>query len=185
MRRIENESFYFKKANETFKKELIDLSTKNVKDRSSVNEQDETLAYLFNRTKKVASLISEFYYRVYGIKDSDCLTGNNTLSCEVMQERLEKILRDYEDVLKGNKGLGHSVDTRDTDTIKFSISSNSQRERRPLSINISPHPERIYRSKSPFSVYTTQTNVFTPRGLPSSRNLFTDSRGNIHTNLNN
>lgn len=174
---------HFQKSCEIFQNELQKLNCRPIKDKPILGDKDETVNFLFKRTREIAELVSSFYARVYGRDSTDTKPGTNVLSYETIQLKLEKIFRDYEWLVQKNKKNKSSLDTRDTDTDRLSTTPVSHRNRRPLSINlVPPHATQVNRSKSPVHIYVRQNSVFSPRVLLNTKSQYTDNQTNIPFN---
>lgn len=151
---MEGETNYLKISNDGLKKELMEHMQHTYKTKDESHKQEETVAYMFARTKNLSALISNFYAHFYGSTDPAPSKQENVLSFETIQTKLERIFKDYETLAKKPKRFDFSTDVGGMESAKSGFNSlNNTKDKRSVSNNIAPKAESIFRSKSPAPTY--------------------------------
>ena len=173
---MENENAFLKKNNESLKKDLFELNIQTSKAKTEANKQEETVAYLFTRTKVLSTLISSFYTHSYGVQEPEHKKQEYVLSYENMHSKLQRIFKDYEILAKKTKRFDFGTETTDSEGNRLSFNSNhNTRDRRSTSTNIAPKTESVFRSKSPAPGYTGGYHYGENNNLGVSNRIWNES----------
>lgn len=149
-KQVEAENTCLKKSNETLQKDLHDLNIQTSKIKTEAVKSEETVAYMFTRTKSLSTLISGFYAHCYGGAEPEQSKTEYVLSFESLHNKLERIFKDYETLAKKSKRFDFSTDTTESDAHRFSLNSQSNtKNRRTTSTNVMAKTNNTFRSKSP------------------------------------
>lgn len=170
-KQLENENAYFKKAHEAMKNDIIELSQQTTKVKAESVKQEETVAYMFTRTKTLSALINSFHSHCYGVKEPEQNKAEYVLSFESLHGKLERLFKDYEVLAKKTRRFDFSAIPMDTDVSKPNGNSmDATRDKRSVSNNITPKNDTAFRSKSPAPGYGG-SNPYPdkPNGFQSNR----------------
>jgi len=93
---VTSENASLKSKIEPLRKELETLTQENRRYRHELSKQEETVSYLFKRTKNLSSTISDFYQTYVAELDLN-MTQDHVLSYDNTLLKLESIFRDFVD----------------------------------------------------------------------------------------
>lgn len=150
----DSETSFLKSANESLKRELAESMQGTSKARSDAIKQEETVAYLFTRAKTLNGLITSFYNHTYGSKEVEHSKSEYVLSFEAMQQKLERLFKDHENLIKAPKRFDF-VEISDVESVRsgFNSLNNGSKDKRSVSNNATPKVDSVFRSKSPAPNY--------------------------------
>jgi len=125
----------------------------NSRVKAEAYKQEETVAYMFTRTKALSSLISGFYTHCYGMKEPEGNKAEYVLSFEAIQGKLERVFKDYEALAKKPKRF-EFAEVSDVESVRSGFNSlTNGKDKRSVSNNIAPKADSVFRSKSPAPTY--------------------------------
>lgn len=104
------------------------------------SKQNETLTYVFNRSRGLSIIITDFYHHCYGSRPIDSVHNEHSLSFENVELKLKRVFKDYEILAKKTcrYNFNDQYNALDTQRLKFD-SINSVKDKRSISSNIVRH----------------------------------------------